>query len=319
MNDPTTTNIDIEEQREWLRSHREQTTASWSDLAKRTGIPHGTISQFGGERGYAGNEQKVAEQIYRYRQMLATQASIDVDAPTRPGYFETPTSLQLTHMLSWAQRGKIVVAALGPGLGKTETARQYRQCYSNVFHATMRPSTAGVNNMQVEVLEMMGEKNASGTPQRLSRQICDRVKNLNSPLIILDEAQHLSEKAIEEIRSWHDAVGVGIALFGNAGVLHRLEGGNRREAFAQIFSRVGLRLQRSLPIAGDVEALARAWGIVDAEIFTCLKRICMTPGGLRNGTHALELASMIAASERAALNAGHLQDAWAQLSSRSVL
>ena len=39
----------------------------------------------------------------------------------------------------------------------------------------------------------------------------------------------------------------------------------------------------------------------------------------RNGTHALELASMIAASERKVLDLSHLQDAWAQLSSRAVL
>jgi len=319
MNDPSTTIIDIEEQRGWLRGYREQTGASWSELSKRTGIPQGTVSQFAGERGYAGDEQRVADQVYRFRQLLASQASIDVTAPERPGFFETKTSEQLTNMLAWAQRGKIVVAALGPGLGKTETARQYRQCYPNVFMATMRPSTAGVNNMQVEVLEAMGDKNASGTPQRLSRRICDRVDNLASPLIIIDEAQHLSEKALEEVRSWNDATGVGIALFGNAGVLHRLEGGNRREAFAQLYSRVDMRVQRAQPIPGDVEALADAWMVHDAAILACLQRICMTPGGLRNGTKAMELGSMIAASEGKPLIAGHLQDAWAQLSSRSVL
>lgn len=319
MNDPAATPIDIEEQRSWLIDHHRQ-AGSWSQIAKRINVPQGTISQFGSDKGYAGDEQKIADTIYRYRQMLAAQASIEVEAPLKPGYFETETSRQLVQLLSWAQRGKIIVAALGPGLGKTMTARHFSACYANVFVATMSPSTAGVNTMQIEVLEALGEKNPVGTPQKLSRRIRDRVEGLTNPLIVIDEGQHLSEKSIEEIRSWHDAVGVGIALMGNVGVMQRLEGGSRSAAFAQLYSRVSLKLLRNLPLKGDVEPLAAAWEIHDEAVIAYLRdRVCLTPGGLRNGTHALELASMIAASERQVLGLGHLQDAWAQLSSRAVL
>ena len=316
---PSASRIDIEDQRNWIVDHRKQTGMSWSELAKRTGIAQGTISQFGGEHGYAGDEEKVAEKVLRFRQLLAAQASIQVDAPELPGYFETETSKQLTSMLAWAQRGRVVLAALGAGLGKTSAAKQFRACYSNVFLATMTPATAGVNTMQIEVLEALGEKNASGTPQKLSRRIRERVANVGSPLLIVDEAQHLSEKALEEIRGWYDAAGLGIALFGNVGVLQRLQGGNRSDAFAQLFSRVSLKVVRLLPLGGDVDAMAQAWGIFDDSVIAYLRKICMTPGGLRGGTMALELGSMIAASEKKPLALDHLQDAWAQLSSRTVL
>lgn len=319
MNDPSATPVDIEEQRNWLIDHRRQINASWAELAKRTGIAQGTISQFGSDRGYAGDEQKVAEQVYRYRQLLASQAAIEVEAPEAPGFFETETSKQLTNMLGWAQRGRVVVAAMGPGTGKTSTARQYQACYPNVCLATMSPSTAGVNNMQIEVLEALGEKDPVGTPQKLSKRIRDIVGKMRLPLIVLDEAQHLSEKALEEIRSWNDATGVGIALFGNIGVLQRLEGGNRRDTFAQLFSRVSLRVVRPLPLTADIDTMAQAWNIHDEKLKAYLRRVCMKPGGLRSGTMALELASMIAASERRPLAIENLQDAWAQLSSRSVL
>lgn len=320
MNDPSATPIDIAEQKSWLADLRASTGLSWSELAKRTDIPSGTLSQFGSEKGYSGNEKAVAEKVFRYRQMLAQQASTQAEAPSRPGYFETPTSKQLTQMLAFAQRGKIVVAAMGPGLGKTETARQYKACFGNVFMATMRPSTAGVNNMQIALLRAMGEKNAVGTPQKLSERIIERVENLESPLILFDESQHLSEKSIEEIRSWHDAVGVGIALFGNAGILQRLEGtGGRSSTYAQIFSRIGLRMVRGQPLIGDIDALAEAWGIFDDDIVAYLHKIGILPGGLRGLTHALELASMIATAERSPLTVGNIQDAWAQLSSRAVL
>lgn len=318
MNDPSATPIDIAEQRNWIIDFHKQ-IGSWMQVAKRTGIPQGTISQFGSAKGYAGDEQKVAEQVYRFRQTLAAQAAIDVEAPEVPDFFATETSTQIAQMLQFAQRGRIVVAALGAGTGKTKTARHFKACYANVFLSTMSPSTAGVNNMQIEVLEVLGEKNPVGTPQKLSRRIRDRVENLGNPLIILDEAQHLSEKSIEEIRSWHDAVGVGIALLGNESVLQRLEGGSRRAAFAQLYSRVSMRLVRSLPLNADVDALAHAWSIYDDTFIAYLRRIVMTPGGLRGGTMALELASMIAASEQQPLALDHLQDAWMQLSQRALV
>ena len=153
MNDPAVTPIDILEQKNWLHDLRASSNLSWTELAKRTGIPTGTLSQFGSEKGYGGNELMVAEKVYRYRQLLATQASIEVEAPETPGYFETETSKQLHQVLAYGQRGRIVLAAMGPGTGKTKTAQHFKACYANVVLATMAPSSAGVNTMQIEVLE----------------------------------------------------------------------------------------------------------------------------------------------------------------------
>ncbi|MFZ5749072.1 MAG: AAA family ATPase [Pseudomonadota bacterium] len=318
MNDPTNHPVDIAEQRQWLIDHKTGTGASWSQLAKRIDIPTGTLSQFGSERGYPGNEQQLADKVFRYRQTLAAQASIAVEMPDVPGYFQTETSVELTRLLALGQRGRIVVAAMGAGLGKTTTARQYQACYSNVFLATMTPSTAGVNNMQIEVLEALGEPNAVGTPQKLSRRIRERVKDLRNPLIILDEAQHLTEKSIDEARSWHDATGCGLALFGNIGVMQRIEGGSRKAAFAQLYSRIGMKVTRPLALQADADALAAAWGIGGAAELAHIRKVCMLPGGLRGATFMVELATMIAASEQTALAIDHLQDAWAQLSSRAA-
>lgn len=318
MNDPSATPVDVLDQKNWLIDYHRK-LGSWAQVAKRIGLPQGTISQFASAKGYGGDEQKLAESIFRFRQMLAAQSAIEVEAPLRPGYFETETSRELTQLLNWSQRGKVVVAALGPGLGKTMSAKNFQACCANVFVATMTPATAGVNTMQIEVLEALGEKNAVGTPQKLSRRIRERVENLSNPCIVIDEAQHSSEKALEEIRSWHDATGCGIALLGNVGVMQRLEGGNRSAAFAQLYSRVSLKMLRNLPLQGDIDMLGEAWNVFDDAVIGLLRKICSTPGGLRNGTHALELASMIAASERKVLDLSHLQDAWAQLSSRAVL
>lgn len=319
MNDPSTQPIDIAEQREWLIEHSKATGVKIAPLAKRVGIPYGTLSQFVSTKGYAGDERKLAEKIYRYRQTLASQQVLRMEAPEIPGYFRTDTSTELEGLLKIAQRGRIVVAAMGPGTGKTMTAKQFCAAYSNVHMATMRPSSAGVNNMQIAVLKSLGERDAKGTPQKLSQMICDRVRDLTNPLLIIDEAQHLSEKAIEEIRSWHDETDVGIALLGNIGVMQRLEGGNRAAAYAQLYSRIGQRLVRNVPLKSDALALAEAWNIhgEDEQAFIC--KVALLPGGLRGATMMLEWASMIAHANHAeALTEDHLQDAWANLSSRAV-
>jgi len=319
MNDPNVTPVDIADQKTWLRDLKNQTNAAWSEIAKRIGVPHSTLAMFASEKGYSGREQPVADKIFRYRQTLSAQASIAAEAPDTPGYFETQTSKQLNQVLAYGQRGKIVLAAMGPGTGKTMTARHFAACFANVFISTMAPSTSGVNTMQIEVLESLGEKNPVGTPQKLSRRIRDLLEALGNPMIIIDEAQHLSEKSIEEIRSWHDSTGCGIALLGNVGVLQRLEGGNRASAYAQLYSRVSLKVVRPLPLLADIDALAEAWEIHDEPFVSYLRKIGMLPGGLRGLTMALELGSMIAASEGQRVQIGHVQDAWAQLSSRAVM
>lgn len=317
MNDPTKQPVDVEAIRSWLKDHKAATGGSWSTLSKRMGIPVGTLSQFGGT-GYGGNEPDLAMKVFKYQQTLIQQAAISIEAPEVPGYFETPTSKQLINLLNWGQRGRIVVAAMGPGTGKTTTARHFASCANNVFYAAMTPSTAGVNNMQQEVLASLGDPDAVGTPQKLSRRIRDKVKDLGSPLIIIDEAQHLSEKAIEEIRSWHDAVGVGIALFGNIGVMQRLEGGSRKAAFAQLYSRIGMRIVRAASLQSDADALAAAWYITGGAELAQVRKVASLPGGMRGATMMLELAWMLAASQEEALKVEHLQDAWAQLSSRAM-
>jgi DNA transposition AAA+ family ATPase len=184
--------------------------------------------------------------------------------------------------------------------------------------ATISASTADMTGVQQEVLAAMGMPDAKGTARKLSYQIKDRVRDLTKPLIILDEAQHMTSKAIEEARSWHDATGVGVALFGNIGVLNRIDGTGRDSAFAQLASRVAMRLVRQQPLTADADALAMAWQVYgDPEVMQ-IRKVAMLPGGLRNATMMLELGTMIASAEGKVLALDHLQDAWSQLSSKAI-
>jgi DNA transposition AAA+ family ATPase len=319
MHDPKDQPIDIEEQRKWLEEHKRDTGLSWQQLATRLGpgINKSTLGLFVTGH-YQGRLEPIAEAIFRFRQTLAAQAALRAEGPEIPGFFQTETSNQLVRLLQYAQRGRITVGALAAGLGKSITAEHFRACNANVFLVTIFPSTSGIYGMQRAVLKQLGIPNASGSPEALSSKIMDAVRDLANGLLIFDEAQHLTVRAIEEIRGWYDVTKVGVALLGNKSLLQQLEGSGRSDAYAQIFSRVSLPLVRLRPLDADVDALLEAWRIHDEKIATEVHRIAELPGGLRSVTWTLELASMIAAGGREELAAAHVQDAWTQLSSRRV-
>jgi DNA transposition AAA+ family ATPase len=317
MNDPKDQPVDIADQKAWLADYRARTGMSWSELSKKTGIASGTLSQFGSAKGYGGDEQRIADQIFRFRQQLNAQAHLKMDAPELPGFFASPTARDIEGVLAYGQRGRMVVIATGAGMGKTTTIRHYQACNATVWVATMSPSSAGIMTMQQQVLNALGERDVTGPPNKLTQLILDKVR-ASGGLLVIDEAQHLQERALEEIRSWQDQCGVGVALAGNLSVIQRLEGGTRRAHLAQLFSRVGMRLVRAAALDGDADALCNAWDISDEAVIRAMREICKKPGGLRGGTFVLELAHMLASREGTPVDAALVRDCWAQLSTRPV-
>lgn len=316
MNNPSEVEIDVEEQREWLNEHKKNASLSWSQLAPQTGVPQGTLSPFSNGK-YFGNNQEVARKIFRYRQTIVQQAQLRVEAPDIPGYFETRTSRELMNLLAWSQRGRLTYCAGGPGIGKTTTAREYRERAANVWLITCKPSLKSVTALLQETLRCMGDAASRASMSEMSHYLLKKLTGTKG-LLVFDDAQHLSIDQIEEARGWYDQTGVGIALLGNDQVAARMEGGYRRAAFAQLYSRVGMRMTRPLPLIEDIEALAIEWKIEDEAIVVYLKDIGRKPGGLRSVTFALEIGDMLARSENSDLTLKHIQSAWMQINSRPV-
>jgi DNA transposition AAA+ family ATPase len=304
--------VDVGGIRKQLADYRAATGKSWSWLADRTGIASGTLSQFG-TGGYAGNNARVAIQVAQWFEAEAEQARITAETgAVAPEFQVTKAAREIHSLLHWAKRGKIAVAATSPGFGKTSAARQFAHDVPNTWLATMKPSTAGVATMLAQVLAAMGERDARGSPQMLTARIEERVRN-SGGLIIIDDAQHLSEKALEELRGIHDVTGIGVAMLGNAGLLQRLEGGARQVAFAQLFSRVSVRRVRTIAYPEDGVMLGRAWGITDAAMLRWLGELTVKPGGLRGVSMTIELAGVLASNDAIAISQGHLNEALTQL------
>ncbi|ARR54773.1 hypothetical protein HY78_15680 [Rhizorhabdus wittichii DC-6] len=297
--------VDIEGARAWLVAHKEEETLSWPALGKLTDVADSTLSLFA-SGNYRGSNEKVAAKVLAYRERLSVQAQIGAEAPAVPVWYETETAAKLTGLLRWAQLGRIVLIVTAPGIGKTRTAERLADADPNVWLATMSPATAGVATMASEVAEAIGLGEITGSPQQLSRKIRAHISGKKG-LLIIDEAQELTDKALNEIRGWHDRTKVGVALLGNDKVVGQLD--SRKSALAQVSSRFSYRHVQYEPLPGDVDALLTAWSITDQEQVAFLRKIGALPGALRELTHILEIAAISAFGAGMPVSINHLRDA----------
>ncbi|MEP7221538.1 MAG: AAA family ATPase [Novosphingobium sp.] len=294
-----------DEARAWLNARKAETGLSWPQLGRLTDVASSTLSLFA-TGNYGGKNANVAAKVLAYRDRLASQAEIAAGAPMVPDWYDTPSAARLTSLLRWAQSGEIVLIVTSPGLGKTKAAERFAANDPNVWLATMSPSSAGVSTMAVEVGEAIGLGQIKGSPQQMSRQIKTSVRGKNG-LLIVDEAQELTDKALNELRSWHDQTSVGIALLGNENVVGQIEG--RKSALAQISSRFSIRHVQVTPMDGDTDALFDAWGIADRSQRDFLAKIGALPGALREITHTIKIAAMAAGGTGQTLTLTHLRNA----------
>jgi DNA transposition AAA+ family ATPase len=192
--------------------------------------------------------------------------------------------------------------------------REYQRRASNVWLATMSPATAGLQPMQARVLAAMGCDEQRTSPEALSARIKARMRGSRG-LLIIDEAQELTERSLDEVRSWHDDTGVGIALVGDERVIARL-GGQRARELARLHSRVSMRYPQARATAEDGATVARGWGLKDRAIVERLSQLAQRPGGLRGVVKTIKLASLVAGAGGVTLD--EIDSAWRKLGYEAI-
>lgn len=278
-----------------------------ADCAKEAGIAYGTFT--GWYRAtYAGNNEKVAADVDRWLKAREERTRAGATMPQAPGFTPTSTTGKIISILQYAQIAPdIAVIAGDAGTSKTSSCEEYCRTTPHAYMATMDPSCSSANAMLMEICQVVGVTEKLST--RLARALGEQLKG-RSALLIIDEAQHLTIQALEQLRSLHDKHGVGVALVGNVSIYSRLDGG-RTAQFAQLFSRVGMRLTKTKPSKGDVQALSDAWGITGSAEQQFLQGIAAKPGALRQMTKTIRLACVLAAGGEVAVE--HLRTAYSRL------
>lgn len=304
--------------REEVRAIREADAASWSDLARESGIAGSTLSAFVGAT-YKGDNQRVAADIKRWLDTRRERVRTAAVLPAAPDFMMTPTAKDIFSALSFAQAATDFTVLIGAaGIGKSTALDTYAKRSSNVWMITADNLSEKAASLMSVLAEKIGVQERRST--FLGRAISARVRGTGG-LVIVDEAQHLDSKAFDQLRTTVLDLGrCGIAVSGNESMLAKLQGSaeTRQQAFAQLHSRVGMKKPQHGAKPGDIVMMLDGWGIEAADVRAVLTVIARKPGALRIMNKVIQLAAFIAGTGAAGITVQHVELAWKQLASGAL-
>lgn len=309
--------------RQQVREQMSARNIAQAAVGRQADVPGSTLSQYlSGTYTSEPGRTDVARALTRWLRSLGKQDELRRQMPVDPTFVPMQGTARITGALDYARMaGDLVVIAGAPGVSKTSTARQYKADNPRIWIAPMDTTTSGAPMMLLEVLAAMGLADVKGPPAYLRRRICEIAEDAPG-LLIVDEGQHCSDKAIEALRAINDRSGLGIAILGNEELYAKVGTAGGKAAFAQVSSRIGHRDSIGTPDPRDAAALAHAWASTNGEeigpqeVAFC-QSIAAKPGGLRNVSKTFRKALIGARSAGEPLDLSHLQAAFAQLAGRT--
>ena len=214
----------------------------------------------------------------------------------------TPTFEAITNLLSGCQETRLLGVVVGaPGTGKSTATEAYAAGRRGAVYCRMErvaeKSRAGML-LILEAVErckpyLVSEFDASQRIKRAMRDMAD-------PVLILDEAQHMSDGLLESARDIYDGCEMGLVLVGNPTLQERWsgKGGRRRQTFDQLRGRMGPQLTLKRPTEKDIGGILRHHGIEDDSTREKLATLAREPGGLHNTDPVLSIARRIQGDDK---------------------
>lgn len=263
----------IDSLREYITKSGKTQTAVGTEL----GVSGGAISSF-----LSGKYKTPHTLIPKVFALLSMNAKKAV-APKAPDFAETSISRTVYNAIAYAHlRGVIAVVYGDAGVGKTSTVREYVKNDSLALLITISPTYSSITGVNELIAAQLGVRER--VARRLTAEIVDRLKG-SGRVLIVDEAQHLTVRALNHLRCMSDESGVGIALVGNEEVYSKLRGSGKAD-FAQLFSRVGMRKQvqtRDIKME-DIRSIFGKYELDDG-VMKLLGGVANTPYGLRGAVN----------------------------------
>ena len=269
---------------------------SQAKAAPMMGISQTALSQYRRsmyDNGDIAALESKLEEFFRTQE--EQQASTERAMPYRSTQDYIPTSISedVCKLIRYCQIEKGMVIIHGDaGIGKTKGAEKFvRENPAASVYIQATPSIGTLGNL-LKVVARALKVPESRNKLDLMLSIREKLEGTNK-VIIIDEAQHLQLRALEEIRAWADPnpitgqPGVGIALIGNHEVYARMVG--KQEArFAQLFSRIRMNRYYSTRkvTSEDVKALfPKLAEDGKTKELTFLHGICQSKWGIRGAVN----------------------------------
>lgn len=249
-------------------------------VALRVGVSKTALSQ--ARTGQLTNTQKFFDTLAAY---------FGVKEKAKLTYSElkyVPTSISehIYDVIAMCQvKGGLAVACGDSGIGKTKAAQKFvADNPSNSFLITINPCLTNIKSLLKTIADRIGagqEKSVNDLWFSIVNKLSD------GTVLIFDEAQHLTVKTIEVLRSFSDYFNdkgqtLGICFMGNVETITRM--GGKRAEFAQISNRTKQRkFYRNTEIKR--EDICKLLPILESEKMDAeidfLLRIAHTPPAVR--------------------------------------
>lgn len=263
-------------------------------IAREIGVSGGLISAWLSD-SYTGDNVKLDGKMRAWYEQYQDRRA-NAGLPDAPEWYETPSTERVHACLRYGQLSQTMVCVYGPpGVSKTKAIQAYARTSPGVYIATMSPATKGVQASLKEIATACGLRELPTTPSTLQNMIVAKLAHTRG-LLAIDESQHLTSEALEQIRSLHDRCAIGMAIIGNDFVYSRMHGGTKAQFLLTLKSRIS-RYTAVKGTDGDIDALIENWKIQDKSCREQIRQIGRRPGALRTLTHILRLAASFAAAQ----------------------
>lgn len=209
-------------------------TGSQNKACGLLGISAAVISSIKNEK-YKGDVNGVFVKLAEYFGLKSEASATYSEIRYAPTYI----SSQVYDIIRICQvKGGLAVACGDAGIGKTKAARKYIEDHpTNSVLITINPCLTSIKS----VLKLIADR-VGASPERSRDELWYAIANKLSDgmVVIIDEAQHLTLKTIEVLRSFADYFAdrgqtLGICFIGNLETINRM--GSKKADFAQISNR----------------------------------------------------------------------------------
>ena len=261
-----------------LKQYIEETGKSQTMIARELGYNSGAIIS-----SFLSGTYKAAHVLIPKIEVLISNQVAKTLAPKEPEFANTSMSKVIMDKIEYCRlMGKPVIIYGDAGVGKTMAIKEYGKNNPMAIFITCAPAYKRISGVNYLLCSKLGIR------ERRTMYAYDEIvyKLTNSDrVIIVDEAQFLSDDSLEHLRSISDAAGIGICFVGNSSLFSNITK-NESKDFGQIFSRKSndTELRVGDIKRTDIESIF-AGAYLDDKSIDLLYKIAKTPYGIRGAVN----------------------------------
>ena len=232
------------------------------------GVSVGTISQM-----VNGNWENISDDMWR---KIASQIGLEADKWIA---VETQNYTRLMALLQDVQENNLWMAIIGrAGSGKTFACKQYNKEHQDVFYVSCDPDWTKREFFSV-LLRKIGKDPEGLTLIQMKQKLVLHMRCQDSPLLILDEADKLSDVVLNSFITLYNDIqyDCGVVMMATEFLSKRFETGvsYNKKGFNELWSRIGRKCVPLKDVSqSDIVKVCEANGVEDTKYIDSIINDC---------------------------------------------